>query len=232
MLGKSKSLGQGIALYRRANLLPGPILLHKKDGRAAVPHPQWRQGINPYQGKQGCEFRMNEKELGEFFADFRKRMMASLITRRIPRDKAEDITQKAMAVSWEWYEKHKHEGKTSLDLMQFGFGVARMTLKEGRRGERHEQLPGGDWQTPDPGLTPEQLAARQETAAGLESAILRLEGRCRQVMLLFLKELDRGEIAARLGITPNNVGVAENRCARQLRKMLTGEQTGQGYTLG
>jgi len=72
----------------------------------------------------------------------------------------------------------------------------------------------------DPAPNPEQAARRREQCEQVRFIMQALDPGCRELMVWFFgEELEGGEIARRIGITPGNVRVRIHRCLEKARRM-------------
>jgi len=138
-------------------------------------------------------------------------------------DLAQDLAQEVLLVLHEKYP----ELERAEDLLPLSLEIARLKLwgarrKIGRRGEDRQvsvddlALTAGD---PDPF----EQTARRESVERLESALLRLGERCRELYRLKLEGYSFPEIQARLKVGAlNTLYTWDFRCRKQLLQMLGG----------
>lgn len=75
----------------------------------------------------------------------------------------------------------------------------------------------------DPGSLPDELLARMERRAILETALAQLDSRCQRLLheLYFGKsESSYTQLAGKLKVKPNSIGSIRSRCLEKLRKTL------------
>jgi RNA polymerase sigma-70 factor (ECF subfamily) len=93
------------------------------------------------------------------------------------------------------------------------------------RCRRRKRQPAAEEETaaetlPDPGPTPEAAAQQVIDRATLERILAGLPHRDQEILhLRYFAELDNGEIAAALGLEPNNVGVLLHRAIQKASKL-------------
>lgn len=159
------------------------------------------------------------------------------VTRRILRDEEEarDATQETFLLAFRAMDRFCGAARLSTWLHRIAVNCALMKLRAAasRRldqpvqealregllaGALHPYLAGGDPQRAgDAGLE------RRQLGQDLNAAIARLPESYRAVLLLRdVEELDTGETARRLGISPANVKVRLHRARLTLRRMLCG----------
>jgi RNA polymerase sigma-70 factor (ECF subfamily) len=154
------------------------------------------------------------------------------VARRIVRseDEALDTLQDALLQAFRNLDGFASQSRLSTWLHRITVNAALMRIR--RRKSRPEEpiepvLPTfledghatvefGDW-----GESPEALLAREEVRSTVRSAIDRLPGSYRTVLVLRdIEELDTAEVAAELGISPNAVKIRLHRARQALRTML------------
>jgi RNA polymerase sigma-70 factor (ECF subfamily) len=138
---------------------------------------------------------------------------------------AEDVAQDTLLVL---EEKYSHV-ETLEDLVPLAIQIARFKImalhtKSARRGEG-ASVPVDELPLPDPAENAEAALERRERLDRLETAILALGDRCRELFRLKLLGLRFPEIQQRMGAESiNTVYTWDLRCRKQLLEKMGGRQ--------
>ena len=152
----------------------------------------------------------------------RERILAFAAS-RVERDIAEDLAQEVLVLL---HEKYPHVTRLE-ELLPLSFQIVRFKLvsfrrKAARRGE-YTQVSVEDIQLPDPSSDPGARLDRQQMSDRLTAAIVRLEGRCRDLFRLKLEGKSFAEIQALLGARSiNTVYTWDARCRKRLLELMGG----------
>jgi len=171
-----------------------------------------------YQGSKIVQGPVVERE--QIFIRLRERILA-YATSRICRDVAEDLTQDTLMLLHEKYASvTRIEDLVPLAIRIMRFKVSAAWRKTKRRGE-NDALPVEDLPLPDFRQNPGQGAERNEFLQRLQSAMVKLSGRCREMFLYKLEGMDFPEIARRMGVASlNTVYTWDHRCRDRLRDLM------------
>jgi RNA polymerase sigma-70 factor (ECF subfamily) len=142
---------------------------------------------------------------------------------RLQRDAAEDLAQEVLVVLEQKYQQVEAlEELVPLALRILRFKMLGHHRKSARRGE-YRQVSVEDLPLADPEPDPETLAERRQARERLREAMLKLEGRCREIFRLKLEGKTFPEIQGILGASSlNTVYTWDFRCRRQLLKLMGG----------
>lgn len=142
---------------------------------------------------------------------------------RLQRDAAEDLAQEVLVVLEEKYRQVEVlDELVPLALRILRFKILGRHRKSARRGE-YSQVSVEDLPLADPEPNPETLAERRQGRERLREAMLKLEGRCREIFRLKLEGKTFPEIQGILGASSlNTVYTWDFRCRRQLLKLMGG----------
>jgi RNA polymerase sigma-70 factor (ECF subfamily) len=145
-------------------------------------------------------------------------------------DEARDALQEAFVAAYRNLDGFAGQARLSTWLHRIVVNAALMRIRRRRArpeepiepllpvflADGHQATPAVTW-----GATAEQLVARREIRVLVRRAIDRLPPTYRTVLVLRdLEELDTGEVAARLGISPNAVKIRLHRARQALRGLL------------
>ena len=170
----------------------------------------------------------------EAFEELVRRETARLLAtaRRILHSEAEsqDAVQDAFRAAFEGIARFEHRAKLSTWLHRIAVNAALMRLRSERRrpeGPIDDLLPTfddrGAWASGMAAAptSPEDDLDERRTLAAVRACIDELPERYRTVLLLRdIEELDTGEAATLLGITPNAVKVRLHRARQALRTLI------------
>jgi RNA polymerase sigma-70 factor (ECF subfamily) len=176
---------------------------------------------------QGGEPLNGEASREEVLELLRARIV-SFVASRLSRDRAEDLAQEVLLLLT---TKYAHLGRLD-DLIPLSVRIARFKLagywrKARRRGE-DTAIPVEEYDGPDAGPTPEELAVRRQAVERLREAVARLDGRCRELFRLKLDGRSFLEIQSRLGARSiNTVYTWDARCRQRLLAMMGGGWAGE-----
>ena len=132
-----------------------------------------------------------------------------------------DLLQEIHLAVWRSLARFEHRSSLRTWVYRVAHNVATShVLRRARQG-------GGRWVTLDevaepaePGATPETLAGEQQALSRLMALIQSLNPTDRQVMLLYLEDLDGAEISEITGISPGAVAVKVHRLKAMLARRL------------
>lgn len=143
---------------------------------------------------------------------------------RLQRDTAEDLAQEVLVVLEQKYQQVEAlEELVPLALRILRFKMLGQHRKSARRGE-YRQVSVEDLPLADPEPDPETLAERRQARECLREAMLKLDGRCREIFRLKLEGNTFPEIQGILGASSlNTVYTWDFRCRRQLLKLMGGQ---------
>lgn len=145
-------------------------------------------------------------------------------------DEARDALQEAFVAAFRNLDGFAGQARLSTWLHRIAVNAALMRIRRRRArpeepiepllptflADGHQAAPAVSWAE-----NAEQLVARREVRALVRRSIDRLPPTYRTVLVLRdLEELDTGEVAARLGISPNAVKVRLHRARQALRGLL------------
>jgi RNA polymerase sigma-70 factor (ECF subfamily) len=149
--------------------------------------------------------------------------IVSFAASRLSRDVAEDVAQEVLLLLT---TKYPHLDRIE-DLVPVSIQIARFKLaahwrKVRRRGE-DTTIPADEFEGPDAGPSPEELAQKRQAVERLRDALTRLDGRCREIVRLKLEGHAFPEIQSRLGANSiNTVYTWDARCRKRLLEMMGG----------
>ena len=143
---------------------------------------------------------------------------------RLQREFAEDLAQEVLVVLM---EKYRHVEALE-ELLPLGLQIMRYKMlgahrRSARRGE-YKTVDVNELPLPNPGPDPETLARQRQARERLKAALLKLEGRCREIFRLKLEGRNFPEIQGILGAgSLNTVYTWDFRCRKQLLKLMGGQ---------
>lgn len=151
------------------------------------------------------------------------RYAASHLQGSLDRESAQDLAQEVLLVLHEKYA----ELERIEDLLPLSLEIARLKVwaarrKSSRRGE-NSSVSVEDIPLPSRDADPFEQAARRETLARLEKALMELGERCRELYRLKLEGYSFAEIQARLKVEAvNTLYTWDFRCRKQLLEKMGG----------
>ena len=157
---------------------------------------------------------------GESVLDRLRQRFLAFARRSLAPDVAEDLVQDAFLLLTTKYA-HVREPEERVRL-----GIA--IIRKKRAGHWRKSHRRGEAQVLDPAETdlddgrpdPEELAHRRLLVARLRAAVIRLSGRCRELVRLKLEERTFAEIAEIMKAKLNTVYSWDHRCTERLRVLL------------
>jgi RNA polymerase sigma-70 factor, ECF subfamily len=164
----------------------------------------------------------HQEALGPLYTRYAARIFG-LASQSLERQAAEEIVQDVFLAVWRKAETFKPERGM---FRSWVFQIAHhRVLNELRRRSRQPALdPDLEWERlsgiPDPGLTPEEAAARSEDRDRLRAAMQNLPSAQRSALnLAFVEELSHAEVAKRLDLP---LGTAKTRIRAGLERLRAG----------
>jgi RNA polymerase sigma-70 factor (ECF subfamily) len=153
----------------------------------------------------------------EFVSQYEQFIYAILIrSLNLMPEEADEIFQRFLFHLWEDEFRRLREWKGKTKLSAYLAQIVRNLAHDYRRQRPLEASEYPDTPVEDP------ILANVERRLTIERALARLSDRDRLLIHhRFIREESPNEIAAALGLTPNNVGVALSRAKSRLRKILS-----------
>jgi RNA polymerase sigma-70 factor (ECF subfamily) len=138
---------------------------------------------------------------------------------------AEDVAQETLLVLEEKYTQVEGlEDLVPLAMQIARFKIMALHTKSSRRGEG-ASVPVDEYPIADPGEDPEEQLERRERLDRLETALLALGERCRDLFRLKLQGLKFPEIQELMGAESiNTVYTWDLRCRKQLIERMKGDR--------
>jgi len=135
-------------------------------------------------------------------------------------DDRNDLMQEILAQLWKSYSTFRNESKFSTWMYRVALNTAITFFKKNIRLPRQTSLTNSNLQIAYEEYTPET----EENIRLLRSAVARLSGIEKSIILLFLENKSYEEIAEITGITQNYVRVKMNRIKKKLKTMMSSEE--------
>ena len=135
-------------------------------------------------------------------------------------DDRNDLMQEILAQLWKSYSTFRNESKFSTWMYRVALNTAITFFKKNIRQPRQTSLTGSNLQIAYEEYTPES----EENIRLLRSAVTRLTGIEKSIILLFLENKSYEEIAEITGITQNYVCVKMNRIKKKLKTLMSFEE--------
>jgi RNA polymerase sigma-70 factor (ECF subfamily) len=135
-------------------------------------------------------------------------------------DDRNDLMQEILAQLWKSYSTFRNESKFSTWMYRVALNTAITFFKKNIRLPRQTSLTNSNLQIAYEEYTPET----EENIRLLRSAVARLSGIEKSIILLFLENKSYEEIAEITGITQNYVRVKMNRIKKKLKTIMSSEE--------
>lgn len=135
-------------------------------------------------------------------------------------DDRNDLMQEILAQLWKSYSTFRNESKFSTWMYRVALNTAITFFKKNIRLPRQTSLTGSNLQI----AYEEYTSETEENIRLLRSAVTRLTGIEKSIILLFLENKSYEEIAEITGITQNYVRVKMNRIKKKLKTLMSSEE--------